>query len=402
MHALYVIYQHWISEYLIAYIRWRNFFFSCSGTCKHTMALLFALAEFVSQFRDRSLAVGTDRPCSWTVSRKESLPVPVEQLDYRYKKQTPLPSGRTPDSYNPLANLNPTAMHRRLMNTLRECAPRAVVHTMYPAPGTQEVIDSVPVPDTSLPSIPVLAAQYVKSSSGQAETEDFTTYCKKSLTPEQRQQCKLLTQGTEAWRQQRLGRVTASIIHGVYRFTGANPDGSLVKQVLNGTTFKSEATEYGNDSEASARDLYSKYHASQHDEAHVSTTGLHIDDGNPFLAASPDGLVDCRVCGKGLLEIKSTFKFRDMYPSDVARQPKYHVGLDENQAVYLKPSSPWHSQIQCQMGVCKRKWCDFVLYINHGIVTCRILFNEDLWQRLMAKADSFHRTYIVPKLLSVL
>ena len=108
--------------------------------------------------------------------------------------------------------------------------------------------------------------------------------------------------------------------------------------------------------------------------------------------------------------------------SGICIHQEYKVGLDENNAVNLKPSSSWYSHLQRPMFMWKKKRCHFTLQIYRWIATCGFLFNgknrwlgkhfalslccsevafcvvmitlfnEDLWQRLLGKQDTFHRT----------
>ena len=44
----------------------------------------------------------------------------------------------------------------------------------------------------------------------------------------------------------------------------------------------------------------------------VVPTGLHVNPSFPHLGASPDGIVSCCCCGKGLLEIKCPYSKREI------------------------------------------------------------------------------------------
>lgn len=54
-------------------------------------------------------------------------------------------------------------------------------------------------------------------------------------------------------------------------------------------------------------------------------------------------------------------------PHEAYLDHHYYVYLEENNSVRLKESSLWCIKIQGQMGVCKKQWCDFVLYTKKGI-----------------------------------
>ena len=54
---------------------------------------------------------------------------------------------------------------------------------------------------------------------------------------------------------------------------------------------------------------------------------------------------------------------------------------------------------QGQMAICKKKWCDFIVYTNNGISIERIHFNEIFWNDMIVKLKSFYVTSVVPKLV---
>lgn len=49
----------------------------------------------------------------------------------------------------------------------------------------------------------------------------------------------------------------------------------------------------------------------------------------------------------------------------------YHLTLDENENVRLKIDSSWYIQIQGQLGVCYKNWCDFVYFTKKGFIVKR-------------------------------
>ena len=64
-----------------------------------------------------------------------------------------------------------------------------------------------------------------------------------------------------------------------------------------------KATAYGHKNEIIARKLYEKYMKNHHKSFQVQSSGLVISKDIPFLRASPDGIISCKCCGKGILEI---------------------------------------------------------------------------------------------------
>jgi hypothetical protein len=124
---------------------------------------------------------------------------------------------------------------------------------------------------------------------------------------------------------------------------------------------RTPAIQFGVD-EPVGRCLYYEKYCETQKGANIKQTGLFIDAEYPILGASPDGIVSCHCCGKELLEIKCSAKYKDKSPIEVCSENSYHLYLDENNKVSLKYDSPWYIQIQGQMGVSKMKWCDCFLH----------------------------------------
>lgn len=56
----------------------------------------------------------------------------------------------------------------------------------------------------------------------------------------------------------------------------------------------------------------------------------------------------------------------------------YHLTLDENENVRLKIDSSWYIQIQGQLGVCYKNWCDFVYFTKKGFINAHIFFVKNV------------------------
>ena len=89
----------------------------------------------------------------------------------------------------------------------------------------------------------------------------------------------------------------------------------------------------------------------------ITKTGLHINVDYLHLGASPDGIIDCDCCGKGLVEIKCP--------------QKYSTGLkgwenDKNFAIdpsiNIKKDHLYFAQMQGQMFLLGIKFCDFFVW----------------------------------------
>lgn len=200
------------------------------------------------------------------------------------------------------------------------------------------------------------------------------------------------------WFLYRVGRITASLFHSVLHFKfGDEKDNYILRNILQqNNKINTPAMEYGIINEPIARHLYFQNYKRKHKCAKITLCGLHISKAKPFLGASPDGIINCKCCGKGLIEIKCGFSCKDSTPHEICRQTdkKYHLCFDENQNVCLKQSSPWYTQIQGQLGVCNIKWCDFIFYTNKSFICERIYFDEDFFASIVDKCDNFFQKYI--------
>ncbi len=86
----------------------------------------------------------------------------------------------------------------------------------------------------------------------------------------------------------------------------SNPSQSLVKAISYPEAFKfySKSTSWGCKHEKKVRQVYTKKMLENHRDFSVSDSGLTINPKWPFLGASPDGVVNCYCCNRGVVEIK--------------------------------------------------------------------------------------------------
>ena len=59
------------------------------------------------------------------------------------------------------------------------------------------------------------------------------------------------------------------------------------------------------------------------------------------------------------------------------------------------------NQIQGQMDVGKRPWCNYVIYTTQGLSVHRVLFDSDYWNNtLLPKFVSFYNNCVPPEIIS--
>lgn len=209
------------------------------------------------------------------------------------------------------------------------------------------------------------------------------------------------------WFSARRYRLTASHFGEVLRRKSETPPDSLVLRILRPKQFSSAATNWGIENEAIAISKYVE-HQSIHGHANlvVSSSGLIVCKTHPFLAASPDGAVyDPSDAAQplGYVEVKCPFSQRNATPVHACSSPEFCCALDESGQPKLKRSHNYFAQVQGQMAIGQRPWCDFVVYTTKGLIIERIMLDNDYWTNtLLPKLESFYDNCIGPEIVSPL
>jgi putative phage-type endonuclease len=155
-----------------------------------------------------------------------------------------------------------------------------------------------------------------------------------------------MEQRTDEWFSARLGKVTASRVSDVvaktktgYGATRGNYMSQLIVERLTGKqaeSFSSSAMQWGTDTEPLARDAYETFK-----DVLVDEQGFRQHPTIEMAGASPDGLIG----DDGLVEIKC---------------PNTATHIET--LIAKKADARYINQMQWQMAVTGRKWCDFVSF----------------------------------------
>ncbi|EDO32957.1 predicted protein [Nematostella vectensis] len=117
----------------------------------------------------------------------------------------------------------------------------------------------------------------------------------------------------------------------------------------------------------------------QQTDKKVIRTGFWVNPKFPFLGCSPDGLID----EDGLLEIKSLKIFKQHTIEEVVQGgsnalPKETLDRQcftiDNGKCVLKTGHIYYYQIQMQLLVIEKRYCDFILYAHNGPVSIERVF----------------------------
>ena len=197
------------------------------------------------------------------------------------------------------------------------------------------------------------------------------------------------------WHSSRRYRITASNFGTILSRRDDTPPDSLVLRLLQPKSFSTPATQYGIDNEPIAAAQYVTHqHQHGHIDLTVSPSGFIISSSHHFLGASPDGAVydpSNKEQPFGFLEIKCPYQARDMTPSEACSMNGFCSEIDTlTQSLTLKKNHHYYAQVQGQMAIGCRKWCDFVIYTRKQISVDRIPFDEHFWEsKLLPKLVYF-------------
>ena len=209
------------------------------------------------------------------------------------------------------------------------------------------------------------------------------------------------------WFSVRRYRITSSLFGSVYTRRPTTAPDNLVLKIIQPRNFSSPATQHGIDHEQTAvREYIAHQQSHGHLQLTVAPSGFLISSEHPFLGASPDGAVydpANTLSPFGFLEVKCPYTARNILPSEACLDSTFCCDLDpQTGSLVLKRNHSYYCQIQGQMAIGERPWCDFVIYTQRGIHVQREFFDEVFWRELLVKLTSFYDNCVAPEIISPL
>ncbi|XP_013389212.1 uncharacterized protein LOC106157950 [Lingula anatina] len=354
---------------------------SSLNRCSHVAALLIFLHEKPSC---------TSLPCAWKKGSKRRNPSALHEASYTSYKVV----------RNDVINFDPrppgSKVSREDLNAFKSSLSFANANT-----GTVSMWETL------------LTYQYLDyelSSERLLTLKDLKLILLHDLTPEG---CwPVMIEGTKSqadcagWFQERSRRITASVAHEAVKIWKAISEQGVTdgirqrvlkllrKHIWGLDAVSTYYMQHGSSMEKQAREDYASI-----TNAKVSESGLWVDPAVPELACSPDGLVFDTSSDDpdGLLEIKVLKVFQKSAPEDVAAQyangsisTKDLAGqcftINDKGEIKLRESHAYYYQIQFQMGITGREWCDFVLWSPKGQPNVQRIWRDNAFVKDMFKS----------------
>ena len=171
--------------------------------------------------------------------------------------------------------------------------------------------------------------KYSEMSKEELETVCQDVFRKLKVTSEESdylEECTKLQAQSSLWHHHRTGQITSSIFKKVTRASPINPPSSLVKIILSESSLDSSkvpSLNWGITHEDAAREAYIDLVQQDHDNFECFHSGFRVNTQFHHLGASLDGIISCDCCGKGLIEIKCPYKYRDVHAHDVLHDSSF-------------------------------------------------------------------------------
>ena len=206
--------------------------------------------------------------------------------------------------------------------------------------------------------------------------------------------------GNDRWKQERKKRLTASRVGGIIKMKRTTKRANKVKDFLYSRFRGNEATRYGMEMEETVRMEYITHlQESNGSEVSVTDCGLFVSQQNPWLAATPDGMVTDSSEKPGLLEIKNPFSKRHMTISEACSSGSTFCLKQERDGTHkLKHTHDYYHQIQCQLHCVNREWCDFVVRTELDMHVERVHRDRKWWDQQLPKLKAFYYDALLPEL----
>ena len=266
----------------------------------------------------------------------------------------------------------------------------------YPIPVTDSADNElIPAPLTALHQ-----QKYEHLNNDELKKEAEEVFCAMTISDQEANEIKKATitqHDSVLWREQRNGRLTASVFHDVYvRKESTNPE-PLVKRIMGyeqSDLSYVPAINWGVQNEGVARQQYTTMMSAGHEGFTCNLSGLWINPLYPHFGVSPDGITTCSCCGDGLLEIKCPFSAR-------------HAGSLNNETCafltdsgYLSRKHRYYTQVQGQLMVSGQLFCDFFIWTPTVYKVERIHPDVHFWEKLEKRLTSFFVANVLPEIMT--
>jgi len=183
------------------------------------------------------------------------------------------------------------------------------------------------------------------------------------------------------WKFERTKRIHASNFGRICTATDRTNFPGLAKSLTRSNDIQAPAINHGKYYEKIALEAYSAKSCNT-----VVPCGICVCNNTPYLAASPDGLVN----NHGIVEVKCPYTAKDDY---ITTDSVPYLEEDESGIYHLKKTHQYFYQVQGTLLCTNRNWCDFVVWTLKDMKVIHILRDSDFISDMTNKLSQFFESY---------
>lgn len=205
--------------------------------------------------------------------------------------------------------------------------------------------------------------------------------------------CKLTIKQSDdpIWYEERKKRLTASNFGLIYSMRDSTNRQNIVNNLLH-SNFKGNCyTDYGKENEINALNALENILNKK-----IQPCGLFVHKDEPYLAASPDGLID----NDFIVEIKCPYTAQNHTPAEAIKRNLIKFANFDKNGLHLKRTHKYYYQVQGQLFVTDRKSCYFVIWTPKGLIYELINKDLQLWEKMLPKLNDFYFKHLLPNILN--
>ncbi|KAJ8671840.1 hypothetical protein QAD02_003099 [Eretmocerus hayati] len=194
------------------------------------------------------------------------------------------------------------------------------------------------------------------------------------------------------WHWYRKHRLSASLFGRICRVTEKGAP-KLVKDIMNPQPIYSKPIEHGRKYESTAIKTWNDYH---HGFLNLAESGLFIHPQYPYICGTPDRLN----AALSVLEVKCPYAARYNFIDDTSVPSLIpYLERDGKGNWALKKNSEYYYQVQGQLLVTRRSFCDFIVWTFKDLVQVSIKRDETFIDAMLKDLKKFYKNHLQPAIL---
>ena len=168
--------------------------------------------------------------------------------------------------------------------------------------------------------------------------------------------------------------------------------------IFGGPNLKTQAASWGIQNGQVALKMFYSKELPKHNDLKIENCDVFLHKNYSYIAASPNGITDCKCHGKTLIQIKCPFNIRNKTIQEGVHECLF---LPEKDGVLtLSRTHRYYTQIISQMGVTGIHSCYFIVWTLKDVSVQIVKFDEQPWNKVNTNLKLFYKSFVCPALLA--